>query len=64
MSAAATNMIPVVLLGIMVALTLIFLPYLNDDSSSRRPDEPQEEVKERRTPAKSHLPRSSSGSER
>jgi hypothetical protein len=56
-------MIPVVLLGIMVALTLIFLPYLNDDSPSRRPDEPQEETKERTAHAKSHLPRSSSGSE-
>jgi cell division septation protein DedD len=40
MSATVTNMIPVVLLGIMVALTLIFLPHLNDDPP-RRPDEPQ-----------------------
>lgn len=39
MSVALTNMLPVVLLGVMVALTLIFLPHLHDDTP-RRSDDP------------------------
>jgi hypothetical protein len=47
MGIEATNLLPAVLLGIMIALTLILLPRLNDETTRRR-DEPPAEDKARR----------------
>lgn len=45
MAPETINMLPAVLLGIMVALTLFLLPHLNDDTPHRRYDEPRDEAK-------------------
>lgn len=39
MSVELTNILPTVMLGLMIALTLVLLPRLNDDASPRRRDE-------------------------
>lgn len=44
MAPETINMLPAVLLGVMVALTLFLLPHLNDETP-RRNDEPRDEAK-------------------
>ena len=40
MSIELTNTLPTIFLGLMIALTLVLLPRLNDDSPRRRDDAP------------------------
>ena len=47
MAPETINMLPAVLLGIMVALTLFLLPHLNDETAHRRSEEPREQQGEK-----------------
>jgi hypothetical protein len=46
MSVELTNTLPTILLGLMIALTLVLLPRLNDDSHRRREEIPPPEPPE------------------
>lgn len=43
MSVELTNTLPTILLGLMIALTLVLLPRLNDDPARRRDDAPPQD---------------------
>jgi hypothetical protein len=46
MSVELTNTLPTIMLGLMIALTLVLLPRLNDDATRRRDEPPPPEPPE------------------